>query len=73
MHGRRWVILVARDQPGLWAHLVTTFAADDLVRVATVLAEDAPRHSAKIRRGLRARSAVLVPLSEFQWRYGASR
>ena len=66
-----WVVLVDLPQIDLWVHLVASFEDDPTVRVATTLAED--EHSAKIRRGLRLRSAVLLRASEFQGRYGASR
>jgi len=57
---RRWIILVARDQPDLFAHLVRSFGNDDKVEVILDRRKDSRRNPPRVEERLRSHGAVVV-------------
>jgi hypothetical protein len=57
---KRWLIVVARGQTELYAHLVQAFAADDKVRVIVDRREDDSRNSPQIAHRLRTHGVVII-------------
>lgn len=58
--GPRWVVVVARNQPGLLEHLRRAFASDDKVRIIVDPKADLSEHPPKIARRLRRQGAVIL-------------
>jgi len=56
----RWIILVARDQPDLFAHLVRSFRNDAKVEVILDRRKDSRRNQPRIEERLRSHGAVVV-------------
>jgi hypothetical protein len=61
-HGqtRRWLIVVARGQTDLYAHLVQAFARDSKVRVILDRRKDDSRNSPQVTHRLRTHGAVII-------------
>jgi hypothetical protein len=57
---RPWLIVVARDQPDLYAHLVDAFAQDDKVEILVDRRRDGSRNPPAIVERLRTHGAALV-------------
>jgi hypothetical protein len=57
---KRWLIVVARGQTELYAHLVHAFAADDKVRVIIDRRQDDSRNSPQIAHRLRTHGVVII-------------
>ena len=55
-----WVIVVARDQPGLYAHLLQAFARDQQVEILLDRRRGAERNSPEMAERLRTYGAALV-------------
>jgi hypothetical protein len=60
--GRRaqWVILVARDQPDLFTHLVRAFARDDKVEIVMDRRKDYARNPPGLEDRLRSQGAAVI-------------
>lgn len=57
---RRWLIVVARGQTDLYAHLVQAFSRDDKVRVILDRRKDDSRNSPQVTHRLRTHGAVII-------------
>ena len=55
-----WVILVARDQPDLFAHLLGAFAGDDKVELVLDRREDYSRNPPGLEDRLRTHGAAVI-------------
>lgn len=67
VHGlaaRRWLIVVARDQADLYAHLTQAFARDNKVRVILDRRKDDSRNSPQVAHRLRTHGAVIIRQAE---------
>ena len=56
----QWVILVARDQPDLFAHLLGAFARDDKVEVVLDRRKDYSRNPPGLEERLRIHGAAVI-------------
>jgi hypothetical protein len=59
-HHSQWIILVARDQPDLFAHLVRAFAGDDKVEIIMDRRKDYRRNPPGVEERLRIHGAAVV-------------
>ncbi len=57
---KRWLIVVARGQADLYAHLVQAFSRDGKVRVILDRRKDDSRNSPEITHRLRTHGAVII-------------
>jgi hypothetical protein len=57
---RRWLIVVARGQTDLYAHLVQAFSRDNKVRVILDRRKDDSRNSPQVTHRLRTHGAVII-------------
>ena len=57
---RRWLIVVARGQADLYAHLVQAFSRDTKVRVVLDRRKDDSRNSPQVTHRLRTHGAVII-------------
>lgn len=57
---KRWLVVVARGQTELYAHLVQAFATDDKVRVIVDRRQDDSRNSPQIAHRLRTHGVVII-------------
>lgn len=57
---RRWLIVVARGQVDLYAHLVQAFSSDTKVRVILDRRKDDSRNSPQVTHRLRTHGAVII-------------
>jgi hypothetical protein len=57
---RRWLIVVARGQADLHAHLVQAFSRDTKVRVVLDRRKDDSRNSPQVSHRLRTHGAVII-------------
>lgn len=62
--GRRWLIVVARDQADLFAHLTQAFARDNKVRVLLDRRKDDSRNAPHVTHRLRTHGAVIIRQAE---------
>jgi hypothetical protein len=62
--GQRWLIVVARGQADLYAHLVQAFARDTKVRVILDRRKDDSRNSPEVTHRLRTHGAVIIRQAE---------
>jgi len=60
MADKRWLIIVARGQADLYAHLVQAFSRDGKVRVVLDRRKDDSRNSPQVASRLRTHGAVIV-------------
>jgi hypothetical protein len=61
---RRWLIVVARGQADLYAHLVEAFSRDSKVRVILDRRKDDSRNSPQVTHRLRTHGAVIIRRAE---------
>ena len=61
---RRWLIVVARGQADLYAHLVEAFSRDSKVRVVLDRRKDDSRNSPQVTHRLRTHGAVIIRQAE---------
>ena len=61
---RRWLIVVARDQADLFAHLTQAFSRDNKVRVIQDRRKDDSRNSPAVTHRLRTHGAVIIRQAE---------
>jgi hypothetical protein len=61
---RRWLIVVARGQADLYAHLVQAFSRDAKVRVVLDRRKDDSRNSPHVAHRLRTHGAVIIRQAE---------
>ena len=59
-HHSQWIILVARDQPDLFAHLARAFAGDDKVEIILDRRKDYRRNPPGVEERLRIHGAAVV-------------
>jgi len=57
---KRWLIVVARGQADLYAHLVQAFSRDGKVRVILDRRKDDSRNSPEVTHRLRSHGAVII-------------
>jgi hypothetical protein len=57
---KRWLIVVAREQADLFAHLVQAFSRDSKVRVVLDRRKDDSRNSPQVTHRLRTHGAVII-------------
>jgi hypothetical protein len=57
---KRWLIVVARGQTDLYAHLAQAFSRDDKVRVILDRRKDDSRNSPQVTHRLRTHGAVII-------------
>lgn len=57
---KRWLIVVARGQAELYAHLVQAFSRDTKVRVVLDRRKDDSRNSPQVTHRLRTHGAVII-------------
>ena len=57
---KRWLVVVARGQTELYAHLVQAFATDDKVRVIVDRRQDDTRNSPQVAHRLRTHGVVII-------------
>jgi hypothetical protein len=57
---KRWLIVVARGQADLYAHLVQAFSRDSKVRVILDRRKDDSRNSPQVTHRLRTHGAVII-------------
>lgn len=57
---RRWLIVVARGQTDLYAHLVEAFSRDRKVRIVLDRRRDDSRNSPQVSHRLRTHGAVII-------------
>jgi hypothetical protein len=57
---KRWLIVVARGQADLYAHLVQAFSRDGKVRVILDRRKDDSRNSPHVTHRLRTHGAVII-------------
>lgn len=62
--GKRWLVVVARGQVDLYAHLVQAFARDGKVRVILDRRKDDSRNSPQVTHRLRTHGAVIIRQAE---------
>ncbi len=58
--GKRWPIVVAREQADLYSHLVQAFSRDSKVRVILDRRKDDSRNSPQVAHRLRTHGAVII-------------
>lgn len=58
--GKRWLIVVAREQADLYSHLVQAFSRDSKVRVILDRRKDDSRNSPQVAHRLRTHGAVII-------------
>jgi hypothetical protein len=61
---RHWLIVVARGQADLYAHLVQAFSRDAKVRVILDRRKDDSRNSPQVTHRLRTHGAVIIRQAE---------
>lgn len=61
---KRWLIVVARGQADLYAHLVQAFSRDSKVRVILDRRKDDSRNSPQVTHRLRTHGAVIIRQAE---------
>lgn len=61
---KRWLIIVARGQTDLHAHLAQAFSRDSKVRVILDRRKDDSRNSPQVTHRLRAHGAVIIRQAE---------
>lgn len=61
---KRWLIVVARGQADLYAHLVQAFSRDGKVRVILDRRRDDSRNSPQVTHRLRTHGAVIIRQAE---------
>lgn len=61
---KRWLIIVARGQTDLYAHLVQAFSRDSKVRVILDRRKDDSRNSPQVTHRLRTHGAVIIRQSQ---------
>jgi hypothetical protein len=61
---KRWLIVVARGQTDLYAHLVQAFSRDAKVRVILDRRKDDSRNSPQVTHRLRTHGAVIIRQAE---------
>ena len=61
---KRWLIVVARGQTDLYAHLVQAFSRDPKVRVILDRRKDESRNSPQVTHRLRTHGAVIIRQAE---------
>ncbi len=61
---KRWLIVVARGQTDLYAHLVQAFSRDPKVRVILDRRKDDSRNSPQVTHRLRTHGAVIIRRAE---------
>ena len=61
---KRWLIVVARGQTDLYAHLVQAFSRDGKVRVVLDRRKDDSRNAPHITHRLRTHGAVVIRQAE---------
>ena len=57
---KRWLVVVARGQADLYAHLVQAFSRDGKVRVILDRRKDDSRNSPEVAHRLRTHGAVII-------------
>jgi hypothetical protein len=57
---KRWLIVVAREQADLFAHLAQAFSRDSKVRVVLDRRKDYSRNSPQVTHRLRTHGAVII-------------
>lgn len=57
---KRWLIVVARGQTDLYAHLVQAFSRDEKVRVILDRRKDDSRNSPQVTHRLRTHGAAII-------------
>lgn len=57
---KRWLVVVARGQADLYAHLVQAFSRDGKVRVILDRRKDDSRNSLQVTHRLRTHGAVVI-------------
>jgi hypothetical protein len=57
---KRWLIVVARGQTDLYAHLVQAFSRDEKVKVILDRRQDDSRNSPQVTHRLRTHGAVII-------------
>jgi hypothetical protein len=62
--GKRWLIVVARGQADLYAHLVQAFARDTKVKVVLDRRKDDSRNAPHVTHRLRTHGAVIIRQAE---------
>ncbi len=62
--GQRWLVIVARGQADLYAHLVQAFSHDTKVRVILDRRKDDSRNSPQVTHRLRTHGAVIIRQAE---------
>jgi hypothetical protein len=61
---RRWLIVVARGQTDLYAHLVQAFSRDAKVRVILDRRKDDSRNAPHVTHRLRTHGAIIIRQAE---------
>ena len=61
---KRWLIVVARGQMELYAHLLEAFSSDRKVRVILDRRKDESRNSPQVPHRLRTHGAVIIRQAE---------
>lgn len=61
---KRWLVVVARGQTDLYAHLVQAFSRDGKVRVILDRRKDDSRNSPQVAHRLRTHGAVIIRQAE---------
>jgi hypothetical protein len=61
---KRWLIVVARGQTDLYAHLVQAFSRDSKVRVILDRRKDDSRNTPQVTHRLRTHGAVIIRQAE---------
>ena len=61
---KRWLIVVARGQTDLYAHLVQAFSRDSKVRVILDRRKDDSRNAPQVTHRLRTHGAVIIRQAE---------
>jgi hypothetical protein len=61
---KRWLIVVARGQADLYAHLVQAFSRDSKVRVILDRRKDDSRNAPQVTHRLRTHGAVIIRQAE---------
>ena len=61
---KRWLIVVARGQTDLYAHLVQAFSRDSMVRVIMDRRKDDSRNAPQVTHRLRTHGAVIIRQAE---------
>ena len=63
-HDKRWLIVVARGQADIYAHLVQAFSRDSKVRVLLDRRKDDSRNTPQVTHRLRTHGAVIIRQAE---------